>query len=81
MQRTITKILLEWANQNSRKPLIVRGARQVGKSYTITNFGKQHFKGEVHIINFEKHPDWKFIFDKNFEINRIIFELEILINR
>jgi len=81
MQRTITKILLEWANQNSRKPLIVRGARQVGKSYTITDFGKQHFKGEVHIINFEKHPDWKFIFDKNFEINRIIFELEILINK
>ncbi len=101
MQRIITKKLLEWKDQNGRKPLIVRGARQVGKSYTITDFGKQYFEGEVHVINFEKRPigfiqihtierefivdenleNWKSIFDKDLETNRIISELEILINK
>jgi uncharacterized protein len=81
MQRIIIKELLKWKDQSSRKPLIVRGARQVGKSYTITDFGKQYFEGEVHTINFEKRPDWKHLFDKNFETNRIISELEILINK
>jgi predicted AAA+ superfamily ATPase len=80
MQRLITKKLIEWKSKSDRKPLILRGARQVGKSYVIADFGKQYFEGEVHIINFEKRPDWKSVFDKNFEISRIISELEILVN-
>lgn len=81
VKRLITAKLIEWKAQHGRKPLIIRGARQVGKSYTITDFGKKYFEGEVHIINFEKRPDWKSVFDKNFETNRIISELEILTNK
>jgi len=81
MQRTIIQKLLEWKDQTNRKPLILRGARQVGKSYIITEFGKQHFIGNVHVINFERNPEWKSIFDKNFDIARIVSELEIVINK
>ncbi len=81
MQRIITKKLIEWKDKNGRKPLLLRGARQVGKSYSVIDFGKQYFKGETHIINFEKQPDWKRVFDKNFDIPRIISELEILTNK
>ncbi len=81
MKRLITQKLLAWKDQSNRKPLIIRGARQVGKSYTITDFGKQHFEGEVHIVNLEKQPDWQQIFDRDFDIIRIISELEIVLNK
>ena len=54
MKRQITSKLLQWKDSTTRKPLIVRGARQTGKSYTITEFGNTHFDGITHIINFEK---------------------------
>ncbi len=81
MKRLITKKLIAWKTQPNRKPLIVRGARQVGKSYIINEFGNGHFKGAVHIINFEKQPDWQRIFDLNLDINRIVSELEIILNK
>ncbi len=80
MQRLINKELLEWKDKSKRKPLILRGARQVGKSYTVNEFGKQYFEGKVHIVNFEKQPDWHLIFEKNFDTLRIISELEIILN-
>ena len=80
MQRDITTLFLEWKEKPERKPLIVRGARQTGKSYSITDFGKNHFKGQTHIINFEKRPDYSKIFELNFDIARIVQELELLLN-
>ncbi|MBI4647241.1 MAG: ATP-binding protein [Bacteroidia bacterium] len=81
MKRNITHKLLEWKNNPKRKPLILRGARQTGKSYSITEFGKNHFEGGVHIVNLEKQPDWHSIFEKNFNIERILSEIEIIINK
>ena len=80
MERLFMKKLEEWQTSAFRKPLIVRGARQVGKSYTITEFGKSKFKGKIHIVDFEKHPDWQGIFEKNLDPVRIVSELEILSN-
>jgi uncharacterized protein len=80
MERLFFTKLDEWKISPNLKPLIVRGARQVGKSYTITAFGRKRFKGKVHIIDFEKHPDWHAIFQKNLDPARIITELEVLIN-
>jgi hypothetical protein len=80
MERFITKKLLEWKNRRNRKPLILRGARQVGKTHTVLDFGKQHFKGNVHRVDLEKHPDWHRLFEKNLAAKRILSELEILLN-
>lgn len=44
MKRTIEKELKKWKNKEDRKPLILRGARQIGKTYAIEIFGKQHLK-------------------------------------
>ncbi len=81
MERNITKSLLAWKEKINRKPLIVRGARQTGKSFSISAFGKNNFEGATHILNFEQRPDLHLVFEKNYEITRIISEIEILINK
>lgn len=78
MERQITSKLLNWKNNTGRKPLIIRGARQTGKSYTITEFGNNYFEGTTHVINFEKRVDWHSVFDLNYDVIRIVNELEIL---
>jgi len=80
MKRSITEKLIAWKNSQFRKPLILRGARQVGKSYSVIDFGKTYYKGKTHIINLEQNPDWHIVFDKNFDVWRIKSELEILLN-
>jgi uncharacterized protein len=52
MYRSIEKDLKSWKNQQDRKPLLLRGARQIGKSYTVEKFGKENFTNLV-LINFE----------------------------
>ncbi|MCK5277263.1 MAG: ATP-binding protein [Cyclobacteriaceae bacterium] len=75
------KRLVEWQNKANRKPLLIRGARQVGKTYSIVEFGKTHFKGNVHILNFEKNPDIHSIFNQNLDSVRILSELELILNK
>jgi hypothetical protein len=81
MKRIITSKLINWKDDKNRKPLIVRGARQVGKSYSIVEFGQTYFQGVVHVVNFEKNPELNRIFDYNFDIDRILSELEIHLNK
>ncbi|OGT66467.1 MAG: hypothetical protein A3J38_09765 [Gammaproteobacteria bacterium RIFCSPHIGHO2_12_FULL_45_9] len=58
MQRTLASTLTQWRHSATRKPLLVRGARQVGKSFLIEAFGKQHFDHCI-TINFELNPEYK----------------------
>lgn len=62
MKRDIEKELYYWKVQRDRFPLIVRGARQVGKSWTIESFGKSAFKNVV-VVNFEFQPELKQCFN------------------
>ena len=80
MDRLITQKLVEWKNQPHRKPLILRGTRQVGKTWSVMDFGKHNFGGTVHLVDLEKHPDWHGIFERNLEASRILSDLEILLN-
>ncbi|MCK4401383.1 ATP-binding protein [bacterium] len=57
MKRDIEKILEDWRREQRRRPLLVRGARQVGKSYTITKFGRMAFD-DIIVINFEQNPEY-----------------------
>lgn len=81
MERHITLKLINWKVSSNRKPLIVRGARQVGKSFSITEFGRTNFEGITHVINFEKRLDWHAVFDLNLDATRIKNELEINLGR
>ena len=81
MRRNIIDKLKKWKINTNHKPLIIRGARQVGKSYTIMNFGEENFTGNVHLINFEKKPELHSIFEQNFDVKRILTELELALNK
>ena len=80
MQRTVINKLLAWQNQARRKPLILRGARQVGKTWSVMDFGMKHFEGSVHLVDLEKRPDYHQIFEVDLEPKRIRSELEVLLN-
>jgi uncharacterized protein len=79
MERIIMSHFLEWGKSKNRKPLIVKGARQVGKSHSIVEFGKNFFSEKVLVVNFEKQPDWHNIFEQNLDAKRIVSELEIVL--
>lgn len=81
MKRKITEKLLAWKNNPDHKPLIIRGARQVGKSWSIMDFGKTYFKGNTHLINLERNPELHSIFEQNLDSKRILSELELVLNK
>jgi len=62
MERKIINELLLWKQQKSPLPLLVRGARQVGKSYIIERFGHDHFDNTI-VLNFEYHPEYSQFFE------------------
>lgn len=76
MQRNKLNDLLLWKTSTLRKPLIIRGARQVGKTWLIKEFGKLAYKQCVY-VNFEESPNLKSLFINDFNIKRIIITLEI----
>lgn len=76
LHRRIDKSLLEWAESSTHKPLLLRGARQVGKSWAARHLGER-FKYFIE-INFEKNPEYKAVFLQNLDVERIINQLSIL---
>lgn len=76
MERKMSKKLLDWKNNKEKTPLILYGARQVGKTYTILSFGKENYKN-VAYINFEDNAEISKIFEQNLEVERIIQELSV----
>lgn len=81
MKRSIDEKLVAWKNNPSRKPMLLRGARQVGKTYSVMEFTRTHFKGNNHCINFEKNPEFCSIFDQNLDSRRILSELELALGK
>lgn len=77
MKRLIEKQLLNWKNSSDRKPLLVYGARQVGKTYSIVDFGKSNYTNIVY-FNFEGNSSLSDIFSKDLDPVRIIPALEAL---
>lgn len=79
MKRTIENELLKWKQKEKRAPLIIRGARQVGKSFTIEKFGNEHFKTVV-IVNFELQPEFSACFD-SLDPTKIISRIELMVEK
>ena len=80
MKRTAYHDLSAWKSSSQRMPLLLRGARQVGKSYLLENFGQNEFK-DYHIFNFELDSSLKDIFTQDLVPERILFELSLYSNR
>lgn len=79
MKRNIYNDLLKWKNNSNRKPLILEGARQVGKTWIVKEFGRNEFQ-QVAYLNFESGERLRSLFNIDFEIKRIISTIEIEIN-
>lgn len=74
MYRYIINQLVEWKNSEDRKPLIVLGARQVGKTYSLLDFGKQHYK-YVAYINCDNNEQVQSLFIQDYNMERVIFAI------
>ena len=74
IEREVTQQLLEWKNSSERKPLIVRGARQIGKSWAVEDFGKQYYE-HLAVFNFDRKRELAEVFGKTKEPSRLIHEL------
>ena len=79
LQRKIDKYLVEWKNKKDKMPLIVRGARQIGKTDAIENFAMNNYKYIVE-INFVLQKEYKTIFDNEFEVDTILSNISIINN-
>jgi len=77
MERKITKDLIRWKDKDNRKPLVLKGVRQCGKTYILTEFGKKYYKDTAY-FNFEEMPPLAELFETDFDVKRIIFELGLI---
>ena len=77
LKRKIDKYLIEWKNSPDKKPLIVKGARQIGKTESIRNFAKNNYKSVIE-INFVLQKQFKTIFDEGFEVDTIIKNISLI---
>lgn len=74
MERTLIYKLVEWKNKSSRKPLILKGVRQCGKTYLLKEFGKRYYDDTAY-FNLEETEALKAVFEKDYDTKRIVFEL------
>lgn len=74
MYRSVVNQLIEWKKSDERKPLIVLGARQVGKTYSLLDFGEQHYK-YVAYINCDENEQAKNLFVQDYNMERVLFAI------
>ena len=80
MKRKISQFLIEWKNNPYRKPLILQGARQVGKTYSILEFGRNNYEN-VAYFNFETNPSIGKTFEESLEPGYLIPILSRIANQ
>ena len=76
MKRYAMQELIDWKNRHDRMPLIIRGARQVGKTWLMKEFGEYEFNS-VAYINFDNNERMETLFSGSYDINRLISGLQI----
>ncbi len=78
MRRKITKLLENWKNNPGKKPLLIKGARQVGKTFIINEFAKANYRSDRIIrINFEERPQMREVFDSSLDAETILDRLSL----
>lgn len=77
LQRKIDTFLVDWKNSDSKKPLIVKGARQIGKTESIKNFADKNYESIVY-INFVEEPNYKMIIGDGYKAESIVKNISLL---
>lgn len=78
LKRKIEQRLIEWKDTVGHKPLIVKGCRQCGKTFSVLKFAKEHYKNVVY-LNFYENPDHASVFSGSLEIDNLIIMLSALL--
>ena len=79
MKRNILSKLIEWKNKKNRKPLIVNGARQVGKTFILKEFGSCYYE-KMAYVNCDKNKMLEKIFAQDYNISRILLSLSAILH-
>ena len=77
LKRKIDAYLVDWKNNPDRKPLIIKGARQIGKTHSIEWFANNNYANVIQ-INFVEQKKYKAIFDDGFEVDTILKNISLL---
>lgn len=80
LKRKIETVLTQWKKSENRKPLVIKGIRQCGKTYIVQKFAKENYRSVVY-MNFILEPDKKSAFTGNIDVDTIILNLSALIPR
>lgn len=80
MKRSLYSKLISWKNSSNRKPLLLQGARQVGKTYLINEFGRKEYSNMIY-LNFEQNPDIKTLFDNELKPEKIVNNISLYLGR
>lgn len=78
LKRKIESRLTEWKNTPGRKPLIIKGCRQCGKTFSVLDFARKHYTHVVY-LNFFENPDYASVFSGSLEVDNIIMMLSALL--
>ena len=79
MKRKIEKDLIEWKDNHDKKCLLVKGARQVGKTYIIDKFARENYKYYTY-INFDENPAYKTIFDGDLDVDTLMKQISLRVS-
>ncbi len=78
LRRKIEQRLIEWKNTPGHKPLIIKGCRQCGKTYSVLDFARKNYKNVVY-LNFFENPGYASVFAGSLEVDHIIMMLSALL--
>ena len=73
-KRKIERVFQSWLDNTSHKPLVVKGVRQCGKTSSVMDFARRHFRNVVY-LDFRQHPDYKKFFTPNLEVDAIVMRI------
>jgi len=76
MRRSAIELLKEWKEKPGRKPMIINGIRQVGKTWLMKEFGDKYYENTVYVL-FEKNPRIQELFSQDLDVRRILMGLEL----
>ena len=80
LKRKMEQKLMEWKNTAGHKPLIIKGCRQCGKTFSVLEFAKKNYKHVVY-LNFFENPDYASVFSGSLEVDNIIMMLSALLGK